>query len=96
MDPSDTFTVVWDSGASMCVTFDKEDFVGPIQPLPSKSTINGIANNLRIEGKGTVSWPILDTNGNLRDLKLPAYYIPKLKQRLLLSLIHISEPTRPY
>ena len=83
MPPGDSYTIVWDSGASMCVTFDKNDFVGPIKPLPKGSSIQGITNNLKIEGVGTVIWSLLDTNGTLCHLKLPCYYIPKIKQRLL-------------
>ena len=52
MDDKDTFTVVWDSGASMCVSPDKKDFIGPINELPKPATIQGIGNNLRIEGVG--------------------------------------------
>jgi hypothetical protein len=87
MATGDTFTVIWDSGASFCVTFDKKDFIGPIKALPKGSCIKGIANNLRIEGVGEVCWSIMDETGKLRHLKLPSYYIPKLKQRLLSTTV---------
>ena len=87
MDKEDTFTIVWDSGASMCVSFDKNDFVGKLHSLPKGSQIRGIANNLRIEGYGHVVWSVMNTKGMLRHLKLPCYYIPKLKQRLLSTSI---------
>ena len=83
MEDKDSFTIVWDSGASFCVSFDKADFTGPLKTLPKGSCIQGIANHLRIEGVGEVVWSIMDTTGQLRHLKLPCYYIPKLKQRLL-------------
>ena len=83
MRNDDTFTVVWDSGASMCVSFDRRDFIGNMQQLPKGSSIQGITNHLKIEGSGSVIWSIMGTTGRLRHLKLPCYYIPKLKQRLL-------------
>ena len=89
----DSFRVIWDSGASQSVTFDKRDFVpGSIRKLPRGASIKGIANNLRIEGIGKVMWSVLDTKGNLTTLCLPAYYIPKLHQRLL----SISSFTQTY
>jgi len=30
MKKEDTFTIIWDSGASNCISFDKNDFVGPL------------------------------------------------------------------
>ena len=83
MDPEDAFSVVWDSGASMNISFDKNDFVGEIKRLPNSAQIKGIGTKLRIEGYGHVVWSLLDTNGKLRHLKLPCYYIPDLEQRLL-------------
>jgi Zinc knuckle len=76
--------VIWDSGASVCVSFDRNDFVGPIQPLANPSRLRGFfRNGPRIRGVGHVAWSFEDTNGNLRTLKLPAMYVPEVKQRLL-------------
>ena len=83
MNNKDTFTVIWDSGASMCVSPDKKDFIGPISKLPKPATIQAISNNLRIEGAGKVRWSMLDSKGNLRHLQLPCCCTPKLNQRLL-------------
>ena len=81
MSHDDTFSLIWDSGASMCITGDRRDFTGTIQPLNGQ--VSGITNGLRIKGFGTVKWSLLDNQGKLRHLDLPAYYIPKAKQRLL-------------
>ena len=67
----------------MCVSLDQKDFIGPIKKLPKPATIQGISNNLRIEGVGWVRWSLLDSKGNLRHLQLPCCYTPKLSQRLL-------------
>ena len=45
--------------------------------------MKGIAKGLRIEGQGTVRWCVHDAFGNLRTLTLPAYYVPKIRIRLL-------------
>ena len=82
MSHEDTFSLIWDSGASMCITGDKRDFIDAIQPI-SGAKIRGIVSGLSIKGYGHVQWSVLDNKGKLRHLKLPAYYIPKAQQRLL-------------
>ena len=78
-----TFSVIWDSGASMSITHDKRDFVGPLKPPGLQTQLKGIAKGLRIEGHGHVLWAMHDAEGMLRLIKLPAYYVPKSKVRLL-------------
>ena len=82
LNQKNSYSLIWDSGASMCVTGDKMDFIDKIQPVYG-SQIQGISDGLCIEGFGHVCWSVLDTKGQLRHLKLPAYYIPTIKQRLL-------------
>ncbi|MCK7498622.1 MAG: hypothetical protein MZW92_54390 [Comamonadaceae bacterium] len=72
-----TFSVIWDSGASMSITPDKRDFVGPLKSPGLKTKLQGIAKGLRIEGHGHVMWAMHDSEGMLRLIKLPAYYVPK-------------------
>ena len=82
--PSDSaFPVIWDSGASVTISPDKNDFVGPIARPSTITQLNGIAKGLRIEGEGTVHWSFHDASGNLRTLELPAYYVPKIRVCLL-------------
>jgi hypothetical protein len=58
--------------------------VGPLQPLANPSRLRGFfRNGPRIRGVGHVAWSFEDTRGNLRTLKLPAMYVPEVKQRLL-------------
>ena len=54
MKDEDTHSVIWDSGASMNVSFDGKDFLGPIERLPKGSVIKGTSNGLKIEGCGEV------------------------------------------
>ena len=76
MDNDDTFSIIWDSGASMCISGDKRDFIGKITPVKN-AVVNGIVSGLKIEGTGRVRWSLLDVEGKLRHLVLPAYYVPK-------------------
>jgi hypothetical protein len=76
-------SIIWDSGASLSISFDKSDFVGELHPAGAITRLQGIAKGLRIEGKGHVLWPMLDVRGQLRLIKLPAFYAPSCKVRLL-------------
>ncbi len=49
-----TFPVIWDSGASISITPDCKDFVGPINTPGPITQLQGIAQGLRIEGLGHV------------------------------------------
>ena len=76
-------SVIWDSGCSVSVSHDKNDFVGELSPPPLYIKLTGLAKGLNIAGVGHVAWSVLDTKGMLRTLKLPAYYVPKSPVRLL-------------
>jgi hypothetical protein len=83
MSPESTFSVIWDSGASVTISPEKLDFVGPLSRPSTITQLNGIAKGLRIEGEGKVHWSFHDSTGKLRTLELPAYYVPKIRVRLL-------------
>ena len=78
-----TFDVYWDSCASVCITNDAEDFCGPLQPMRKGSRVQQLKNGLAIAGKGHVLWTFQTTEGLLRTLKLPAYYVPDSKFKLM-------------
>ena len=78
-----TFSIIWDSGASISISPNKEDFVGPMTSPGIGTRLKGIVKGLSIEGKGHVMWTVLDTSGQLRALKVPAYYVPQARVRLL-------------
>ena len=78
-----SFEVVWDSGASHCITNDQNKFTGPIRSAGIVKKLTGLASGLDIKGVGTVSWSFHDRLGNLRTLQLPAYYVPKSPVKLL-------------
>jgi hypothetical protein len=61
MSHEDTFSLIWDSCASMCITGDKRDFIDAIQPI-SGAKIRGIVSGLSIKGYGHVQWSVLDNH----------------------------------
>ena len=78
-----TFPVIWDSGASISITPDCKDFVGPISTPGPITQLQGIAKGLQIEGQGHALWAIQDTLGNLPIIRVPAYLVSRIKVRLL-------------
>ena len=84
MTSTNDFPIIWDSGASICITHDKADFV-EFSSATDLEEIQGFANSQqqRIEGSGTIAWYVNDTKGRSRELKIPAYYIPTSRVRLL-------------
>ena len=55
MDSEETFTVMWDSGASCCISNDKKDFIGELKPAGFIKYLSGLAKGLLIRGVGTVA-----------------------------------------
>ena len=81
-----TFPVAWDSGASISVSFDKNDFVGPIrEPGTQWQRLSGVvgSNNIEVKGVGEVAWIMEGTDGKWREIMVPAVWIPKARRRLL-------------
>jgi hypothetical protein len=84
MNKESTFSLIWDSGASISISHNKDDFIGPIMTSPGIGTrLKGIVKGLSIQGKGHVMWAVLDTLGQLCGLKVPAYYVPQARVQLL-------------
>ena len=70
MNERESFTIVWDSGASRCITNDLQDFVSP--PTPKRIHLGGLATGLHSEAEGMVAWTVPTVTGGLRTLRLPA------------------------
>ena len=83
MDNQGHFQVIWDSGASHSISPDAKDFVGPLTKPSVFKRLTGLAKGLIIKGEGTVQWSFTDVTGNLRHIRLPAYYIPQSPVRLM-------------
>ena len=86
-----SFPIIWDSGASVCVTNCREDFISFSSDV-SIRTLGGYARGQEgnVKGEGYVIWSIEDVNGVLRTLKLKAYYLPDCRVHLLSTSTVIS------
>ena len=73
----------------MCISGDKRDFISELESVDAM--VKGIASGLEIKRKGRVKWSVLDQNGKLLDLILPAYYVPNACQRLLSTTVFCQE-----
>ena len=82
-DDNGGYKVIWDSGASVCVSPDKQDFIEYTKNTDIEH-VKGIGGKeSKVIGKGTVAWSVHDVSGGMRTLKLPAYHIPNCKTRLI-------------
>ena len=78
----DSFPVIWDTGASICVSPDRRDFVSYTTNV-DLTNVRGMSGNSAVRGQGQVHWSILDDNGNMRHFNLKAYHIPSSTARLI-------------
>jgi hypothetical protein len=78
-----TYPILWDTGASGTLTFDKEDFIDEIEWFKEPQRAVGIASGLSLPGKGKVSWTIDMNNGDTLTIEIDAFYCPKATRRLL-------------
>ena len=77
------YPMIWDSGASICISPTHSDFVGPLSKQTMNHRLQGIGKGLKVEGAGHVAWSFVDCSGMLRTLKVPGLYVPKASARLL-------------
>lgn len=91
-----TFPVIWDSGASISISHDRNDFVGHLEALPILRRLQGLASGMRIHGQGEVEWMLHDETTGLvtRAIRIPAYYVPAAKTRLL-SVVSLTQTYEP-
>ena len=91
VDEKYQFEVIWDSGASVCVTPSKEDFISYQEEVDIKGIKGVNGDKSHIAGQGEVLWSIFDVNGGLRSFKLKAYHIPSSKSRLISTSYLLSK-----
>ncbi len=75
--------VIFDTGASLAITHDKNDFDGPLTVPKGDLRLGGMANGLKIEGVGSVTWTFSNGTGEDVCVRGLAYYVPKATARLL-------------
>ena len=55
--------VIFDTGASLGITYKREDFDGPLTIPNCNLHLGGMANVLKIEGIGPVTWTFNNKDG---------------------------------
>ena len=86
----DDLPIVIDSGATLSLTPNRNDFIGPLRPAPM-SELNGLSHTTAVEGVGTVEWTIRDLFGTTRTIRTEAYYVPKATIRLFSPQAYFQE-----
>ena len=72
---SDDLLVILDSGCTCTISFNKQDFIGPICPVQFIK-LKGIASGLQVKGIGTVNWTFLSDDGSRVPITLTCLYVP--------------------
>ena len=75
--------IIFDTGASLSITFDRADFDGPLTIPPGDLRLGGMANGLKIEGIGPVTWTFENADGSEIKVRSQCYYVPSCRARLL-------------
>ncbi|GFH47570.1 hypothetical protein CTEN210_04045 [Chaetoceros tenuissimus] len=93
---ANSFPVIWDSGASCCVSNNRDDFVSfssDVGKIITSKSLCGLNSSGRyeVEGEGYVVWYVPAVDGTLRSLKLPCAFIPKSEVRLLSTQVLWNE-----
>jgi GAG-pre-integrase domain len=75
--------VIFDTGASLGITYDKDDFDGPLTVPEGDLRLGGMAQGLKIAGVGPVTWTFRNPDGSEVRIRSQCYYVPEAKVRLI-------------
>jgi hypothetical protein len=76
------FPIIIDTGASIAISGNKNDFVGSIRPPLQDLRLGGMAQGAKVEGIGAVKWHLHTKSGNI-SVAVNCYYVPACQARLL-------------
>ena len=76
-----TKPVIFDTGASLAITYDKTDFDGPLTVPKGDLRLGGMANGLRIEGIGLITWTFKNGTRSEVCVTSMAYYLLRTKSQ---------------
>ena len=91
----DLLPIVIDSGASISLTANYNDFVGPIRPA-TITELKGLAHTTKVHVVGNVAWTVRDVFGATRTIKTQAYYVPDAIVRLFSPQTYFREQQKGY
>jgi hypothetical protein len=75
--------VIFDTGASLGITFDEKDFDGPLTIPEGDLRLGGMASGLKIAGLGPVTWTFRTSDGTDLQIRSQCYHVPGATVRLL-------------
>ena len=79
---TDSYPIRIDNHSSYCVTNNKHDFIGNLQPF--HASIKGIGGSVSVKQKGTVAWSWEDDNGQVTTHHIAdTLYMPSSPDRIL-------------
>ncbi|GAX26628.1 hypothetical protein FisN_UnNu100, partial [Fistulifera solaris] len=78
---ADLFPVIWDTGATVAVTFDRADFTS-YTPTTGDKVLSGFAAGSSIAGTGTLEWTVTLSNGKGFTFRIPGLHVPDANVRL--------------
>ncbi|MGH7974545.1 MAG: hypothetical protein ACREBR_03375, partial [bacterium] len=88
------FNIVFDTGASVAVTPDRNDFIGELRAPPTNLVLKGISRGLPVQGIGTIRWYVMDDCDRLKVIETEAYYVPDIPIRLFSPQSYVTGPSR--
>ena len=79
---SDSQALMFDDGASACITNNKHDFIEPRKHVDRK--VKGIKGHAKATHRGIIKWHLEDDNGLVHVMVIKvAYFIPDAVTRIL-------------
>jgi GAG-pre-integrase domain len=83
LSTTDSFPIVWDTGASYSLSPHESNFGEMLQSLDAPLQLNGLASGLAVTQKGVVNWIVQADDGSQKILTTEAYFAPGTNVRLL-------------
>ncbi len=78
---ADLFPVIWDTGATVAVTFARDDFES-YTPTAGDTVLSGFAEGSSIVGTGTLAWTTVLSDGKGFTFRIPGVHVPDSNVRL--------------
>ena len=78
----DVYQMALDTGASVCISNNSRDFIGPIKQ--TRKVVDGIAEGLQATGVQTIRWRLQDKEGRKHKIDIPnSLLVPKALMRIM-------------
>ena len=86
----DLLPIVIDTGTSLSLTANYNDFVGPIRPS-TITELQGLSHTTKVHSIGKVEWTVRDMFGATRTIKTEAFYVPDATVHLFCPQTYFRE-----